>query len=58
VWFQLHRRGARVVLHHGHIRSVLIRDWSAKTDGIVGTIWASQTTLPRGPDDRQLSRAD
>jgi hypothetical protein len=45
-------RGGRVILHHGHIRPVLVRDWSPKMDGIVGTIWASQTTLSLGPDDR------
>jgi hypothetical protein len=26
-WFQFYRRGGRVILHHGHIRPVLIRDW-------------------------------
>jgi hypothetical protein len=52
VWFQLYRRGGRVILHHGHIRPVLIRDWSRSMDGIAATIWASQTTLPPGPDDR------
>ncbi len=46
LWFQLYRRGGRVILHHGHIRPVLIRDWSRKMDGIAATIWASQTTLP------------
>jgi hypothetical protein len=52
LWFQLYRRGGRVILHHGHIRPVLIRDWSSKMDGITSTIWASQTTLPLGPHDR------
>ena len=52
LWFQLHRRGGRVILHHGHIRPVLIRDWSPEMDGIAATIWASRTTLPLGPDDR------
>jgi len=52
LWFRLYRRGGRVILHHGHIRPVLIRDWSRKMDGIDATIWASQTTLPPGPDDR------
>lgn len=46
LWFQLYRRGGRVILHHGHIRPVLIRDWSPSMDGITATIWASQTTLP------------
>ena len=48
LWFQLYRRGGRVILHHGHIRPVLIRDWSRPMDGIAATIWASQTTLPPG----------
>jgi hypothetical protein len=52
LWFQLYRRGGRVILHHGHIRPVLIRDWPSKMDGITSTIWASQTTLPLGPRDR------
>jgi hypothetical protein len=52
LWFQLYRRGGRVILHHGHIRPVLIRDWSRPMDGIAATIWASRTTLPLGPDDR------
>src|SRR5204863_9160022 len=51
LWFQLYRRGGRVILHHGHIRPVLVRDWSPEMDGIEATIWASQTTLPHGPDD-------
>lgn len=49
---ELYRRGGRVILHHGHIRSILIRDWSRSMDGIAATIWASQTTLPLEPDDR------
>ena len=52
LWFQLYRRGGRVILHHGHIRPVLVRDWSRPMDGIAATIWASQTTLPLEPDDR------
>jgi len=46
VWFQLCRRGGRVILHHGHIRPVLTRAWSPAMDGITATIWASQTALP------------
>jgi hypothetical protein len=52
LWFQLYLRGGRVILHHGHIRPVLIREWSPEMDGIAATIWASRTTLPLGPDDR------
>jgi hypothetical protein len=25
MWFELYRRGGRIMLHHGHIRSVLVR---------------------------------
>ena len=52
LWFRLYRRGGRVILHHGHIRPVLIRDWSRSMDGIAATIWASQTTLPLEPRGR------
>jgi hypothetical protein len=45
LWFQLYRRGGRVILYHSHIRPFLIRDWSRPMDGIAATIWASQTTL-------------
>jgi hypothetical protein len=30
----VNRRGGSVVLHHRHIRPVLIRDWSRPMDGI------------------------
>jgi hypothetical protein len=36
-WFRLHRRGGRVILHHGHIRPVLIRAWSPAADSIAAT---------------------
>jgi hypothetical protein len=52
VWFQLYRRGGRVILHHGHIRPVLIRDWSTPMGGITATIWASLTTMRLGRHDR------
>ena len=26
MWFRLYRRGGRIMLHHGHIRSVLVRE--------------------------------
>ncbi len=48
MWFELYRRGGRVILHHGHIRPVLIRDWSPPMDGIEAAIWASQTTTHPG----------
>lgn len=44
IWFSLNRRGGSVILHHRHIRPVLVRDWSPKMDGITATLWASQTT--------------
>ena len=45
VFFARNRRGGNVILHHRHIRPVLVRDWSPQMDGITATIWASQTTL-------------
>lgn len=51
MWFQFYRRGGRFILHHGHIRPVLVRDWSPEMDGVAAAIWASQTTLPLGPPD-------
>jgi hypothetical protein len=45
VFFARNRRGGNVILHHRHIRAVLVRDWSPQMDGITATIWASQTTL-------------
>jgi hypothetical protein len=43
-WFGVHRRGGSVLLHHRHIRPVLIREWSPPMEGITATIWVSQTT--------------
>lgn len=43
-WFAVNRRGGSVILHHRHIRPVLIRDWSRPMDGIEATIWASRST--------------
>src|SRR6478609_5586500 len=48
-WFARTRRGGGAILHHRHIRPVLIREWSPKMDGIAGTIWASQTTSSTWP---------
>ena len=45
-WFARTRRGGGAILHHRHIRPVLIREWSPKMDGIAGTIWASHR-VPR-----------
>jgi hypothetical protein len=49
LWFARTRRGGGSILHHRHIRPVLIRDWSPKMDGIAATIWASQTTSSTWP---------
>ena len=43
-WFGIHRRGGNIILHHRHIRPVLIREWSPRMDGIGAAIWASRTT--------------
>jgi hypothetical protein len=43
-WFAVKRQGGTVILHHRHVRSVLVRDWSPPMDGIQATIWASRTT--------------
>lgn len=43
-WFGINRRAGNVILHHRHIRPVLIRDWSPRLDGINAAIWASRTT--------------
>ena len=42
--FAANRRGGNVILHHRHIRPVLIRDWSRPMDGVAATIWASAST--------------
>jgi hypothetical protein len=47
-WFRVNRVGGSVLLHHRHIRPVLIREWSPSMDGITATIWASQTTIAVG----------
>ena len=44
IWFSRHWSCTSVILHHRHIRRVLVSDWSLKMDGINATIWASQTT--------------
>lgn len=48
-----------VILHHRHIRDVLIRNWSPPMDAITATIWASQATIPHGrPGTRQPGIAE
>jgi len=49
MWFSVNRRASSVILHHRHIRPVLIRDWSRPMDGITATVWASQTTSHPDP---------
>ncbi len=44
-YFALKRRGGNTMLHHRHIRSVLVRDWSQAMDGIVATISESASTF-------------
>ena len=43
-WFAAYRRGGAVILHHRHIRPILLREWSTPMDGIEATIWDSQST--------------
>jgi hypothetical protein len=43
-WFGRNQKGGNVILHHRHIRPVLIREWSQEMEQFVGAIWASQTT--------------
>lgn len=49
VWFAVNRRGGGVILHHRHVRPVLIREWSTPMDGITATIWASRATTKTDP---------
>ena len=56
LWFAVNRRGGGIVLHHRHIRPVLIRDWSRPMDGIAATVWASRTTS-HPVEDRPGARA-
>lgn len=56
-WFRVNRRGGSVLLHHRHIRPVLIRDWSPPMDGIAATIWQSQTTVKVGQPPAEASRS-
>jgi len=62
IWFavKVKRQGGCVILHHRHVRSVLVRDWSPAMDGIQATIWASRTTtdLNYGRPSRTTVTAD
>ncbi|MCW2514352.1 MAG: hypothetical protein JWR11_3394 [Mycobacterium sp.] len=44
VWFARNRQGGSAILHHRHVRSVLVRQWAPQMDGVVATVWASRTT--------------
>jgi hypothetical protein len=44
-FFALNRRGGNTILHHRHIRPVLVRDWSRAMDGIQATIYESANTF-------------
>jgi hypothetical protein len=44
-FFALKRRGGNTILHHRHIRPVLVRDWSRAMDGIQATIFESANTF-------------
>jgi hypothetical protein len=56
VWFSVNRRGGSIILHHRHIRPVLIREWSRPMDGMTATILASRTTS-HPVDDRNAATA-
>jgi hypothetical protein len=49
-FFALKRRGGNPILHHRHIRPVLVRDWSPAMDGIQATIHESANTFQPGDD--------
>jgi hypothetical protein len=48
-WFARRPDGGNVILHHRHVRPVLIRPWSPTMEGIEGAIWASAdlTSTPK-----------
>jgi hypothetical protein len=48
-WFARRPDGGNVILHHRHVRPVLIRPWSPAMESIEGAIWASAelTTKPK-----------
>jgi hypothetical protein len=56
-WFGINRRGGNVILHHRHIRPVLIRDWSPRMDASAqqygpaepSPICRKDLTYPSGP---------
>lgn len=46
-WFATNRRGGSAILHHRHVRPVLIRDWSRPMDGIAATVAESRAIRER-----------
>ncbi len=58
-WYGRNQKGGNVILHHRHIRPVLIREWSREMQHFVGAIWASQTTnLAALPDFLKTRHGD
>ena len=58
-FFALKRRGGNTILHHRHVRSVLVRDWSREMDGITAAIFESANTFHPGEQGaRRLIRPD
>jgi hypothetical protein len=56
-WFRMNQSGGSMILHHRHIRLVLVRGWSTPMDGITATIWASRTTIRLGSLSEELLAA-
>lgn len=50
-WFTHRPDGGNVILHHRHVRPVLIRPWSQAMDNIQGAIWTSTSLDPAPPVD-------
>ncbi len=48
-WFARRPDGGNVILHHRHVRPVLIRPWSPTMERIDGAIWASTLLDPAPP---------
>ncbi len=44
LWFTRKRQPGNVILHHRHVRPVLIREWSTPMQELRGAIWQSQRT--------------
>ena len=55
-WFARRPDGGNVILHHRHVRPVLIRPWSRPMESIGGAIWASTLLDPAPPADPHGNR--